>query len=321
MKKILFGFVLIVVFASCVKTNTIHDLSVDTLYLPSLPHITIDTFNRSTIIVDTVVVHTTDTVKQVAHDTLFITKTIYDTLFKSFLDTVYLTKQIHDTVVTVRTIIKNDTIINQQIVQVHDTVVKSVVVQVHDTVNKTVFLHDTLDIIQKIFINDTVVKVNTITIRDTVLRFQQLDGYPTPAVDSVTMLYMLDTANDGSNLYNRHVTLNYITFTSVVPSPDGSYQTFTTVPRYDTTREQYTNRLINAWIVVAPKMLCTITFNYDWKNGCTFLLYSYSPFEQNPYTTYKATSPGKIASATGATTKMEPLFLDDIQYIIVSTNF
>lgn len=78
------------------KIDVIHDIH-DTLYLSPTKS---DTFTRVAVHVDTVIKYDNhlDTVIQVRHDTLILTKTTIDTVFKS--DTVYRT----NTVVTVDTV-------------------------------------------------------------------------------------------------------------------------------------------------------------------------------------------------------------------------
>jgi hypothetical protein len=239
---------------SCTKKiDVVHDIH-DTVYLTQIK---VDTFHSIVIRTDTIIKHDNSEDTVIRHDTLFLTKITTDTLFRSYIDTVYLTKALHDTIVQVKTVVQHDTVINTQ------------TVLVPDTVTKLVYLHDTIDNIVKVFIRDTVVQVNTIVEHDTVLKYQPVPGYPTPATDSVLIEFFMDSSK---------ITLHSITFTSLLPSPDGTFQTVITLPvraTHGSTEETDYNGIV----VVAPKMLCRIVFDYDVYGGAVFELDTFDPFQ------------------------------------------
>jgi hypothetical protein len=120
-----------------------------------------------------------------------------------------------------------------------------------------------------------------------------------------------------------------ITFTSVIPSPDGTYQSFTAYPRigdfYDKTIG-YTSH--NVPIIVAPKMLCTIRMNWSWHGGAGATFVGYGPFEQQPTTVWKIYGWGKIAGCgdpydpNGACTNMSfAIPLDDVKSINIGFSY
>jgi hypothetical protein len=306
MKQLLLAALVIVSLVSCVKTKTIeHDIH-DTLLMQILAGV--DTVNHFAIIHDTVTRSSvsSDTVQVVKHDTLYITTTRVDTLLRYFIDTAYITRTVHDTVIRVQTIVKvqHDTTRYAD----YDTVFIAKNVVVHDTVTRNVYLHDTVNYTSVVYLHDTIVRIDKVITHDTVLRYNSL--YPVPATDSVVMFYYCDTPNHPyKSIYGAdsgaYVYVASFTFTSVIPSPDGTYQTFTAIPRYDTvtnrlstTRIPYTGpgSVIHTWIVVAPKMLCTVTINYGWSGGVMTQLYSYGVFEQQPATTWTMWSWGHIGA-------------------------
>ncbi len=324
-------------FTSCTKKIDVIHNNYDTVYLTQLK---VDTFHTIIVRTDTVVKNNyhSDTVVQVKVDTLFLIKTTTDTLFRTYLDTVYLTKGLHDTLIQVKTIIQHDTLIQTKfdttvrtVVQ-HDTVTNTKIVTVPDTVTKLVYLRDTINNIMKVFITDTIIKVNTVVTYDTVLRYQSL--YPVPATDSVVMRYFLDP-NDTTIHYNQYgsdsgsfVHVFSVTFTSVIASPDGTYQTFTAYPQigdfFDRTIQYLSH---NQSIIVAPKMLCTIKINWSWHGGAQASMIGWGPLEQMPTTVWKIWGYGKIAACGdpyneygSCSNTSFAIPLDDVKEIYVSVS-
>jgi hypothetical protein len=295
MKQILIALVVIVSLHSCTKTITVdHDIH-DTTYI-SQYQIKIDTFNRFSIVRDTVVIQDThtDTVTQIKRDTLIVTTKKTDTLFKSFYDTVYLSKFIHDTVISVKTIVQKDTVFTTQIVQLHDTV------------SKYVYLHDTIDNFQKIFIHDTVIQINTITKVDTLTNYITANwlGYPVPAPGAGQLLYVYLDTIPGLVIHS----IEFQNIFSWVPMPQmenypyGLFTQDVTYFKFD--NNPYVNDGRNLQIAVPGPMVCNIIINYDWtaETGASFRLDTFNP-GPGIYSSWETHSPGGLGGSPGTVFK------------------
>jgi hypothetical protein len=98
---------------------------------------------------------------------------------------------------------------------------------------------------------------------------------------------------------STQVTLSSITFTNLIPSPDGSIQTFTTLPRNVVYADGYLDEYgvkYQGAIVVVPKMLANVGFEYNTQSGVFIKLRGYLLiFQSFPTQEWIAETPGQIA--------------------------
>jgi hypothetical protein len=330
MKQLLLVVLLIASLQSCIKTvDVTHDIH-DTTYINLAGHN--DTVSHFAIIHDTITRSSVanDTVQIVKHDTLYITTTRIDTVLRYFIDTAYITRTVHDTVIRVQEIVK----VQHDTTQIwsYDTVYVNRNVTVHDTVSRVQYLHDTINNVSVVYLHDTIVRIDKVITHDTVLRYNSL--YPVPATDSVVMKYQYDPHD--TTLYpgkyggydSGWIHVFSVTFTSVVPSPDGTYQTFTAKPRMTPFYDKVIGYTYPSLLTItAPKMLCTIRINWSWQGGAVGVIIGYGPFEQMPTTVWKIWSYGKIAAcgdpydeSMACSNTSFAIPLADVKEIFVSSN-
>ncbi len=183
----------------------------------------------------------------------------------------------------------------------HSTKIQFDTVVLKDHSTDTLVKHDTLVITKivtdTIFKRDTVYQITITQHIDTVLKYQGIPGYAVPATDSVTIYYFPDT---GTSIPDYGpVVINFITFTNLIASPDGTFQTFTAVPRYvtyavDSIRGMYGEYNWNGWIIRVPKMLCSVQINYQLRGGAKFAFEAYTPIMQPTSQQWVTFSPSHV---------------------------
>ncbi len=287
----------IALLTSCTKKIEVVHNNYDTVYLSVLR---VDTFHTIVVRTDTVLKHTADTLVEVKHDTLFLTKTTIDTLFRTYIDTVYLTRALHDTLIQVKTVIQ------------HDTIIATKTILVPDTITKLIYLHDTINNIERVLIRDTIIKIETFVEHDTVLKYQPILGYAVPATDSVSIVVRIDS----------NVTLHAITFTNLISSPDGSIQSFTTLPRNVVYADGYVDMYGQKYqgaIVTAPKMLCSVSFDYYTRIGVFIKLLGITNISQSyPSLEWVIATPGQVGIPNGFSQTMVGIPLGNVTRLIIN---